>query len=513
MTIEEAFKETISISGPRVIFNPLPAYDGDLPIPNIGDLSRNSLKDQNGQNLFDEFYSRTYRKPLIEIFGTENILNFKVGMISVANEDKKGRGLRYSKVDFFVSLIKFLNQNIDNYKNKTEQAKSDYLDELISHIKKSNEQLNLAFSEKLKSKYEILKDIDEKQINSEYYDSALADYALYENLMTFTQYIKSMMNITKKYQEGMLKLGDFFDRNIDFYELYKSFDPDTFYLLFAKIIYDFNVKREKEDKILDNSYIYLCNYIDAIRELVKSDKKYNPKILYTGPNGKKMQISRWEVQEDIKKLLERHPEAKRFKLPILNDIEMYSDIDLMGKITYLLNSQIELNWEFLPKGDGVKTGFSNSEVRKELIEKNKKPKTREELVAFTNLRIELMNNSGYLAIIKGTNTFDGYYAYIYPNGSVILEKFWRNEAEMIPVDEEATYVMNIDNFIEMSKKTKITLIEYIRTLPEVGVKRIYHTTINNWWRNVEKVIKGTTYDLETVIAFINNLNNGERKNE
>ena len=129
------------------------------------------------------------------------------------------------------------------------------------------------------------------------------------------------------------------------------------------------------------------------------------------------------------------------------------------------------------------------------------------------MRISILENSGYVGRpIKGLNTFSGYYAFVYQSGVVVLEKFWNDEEKMIPATFNATYVMNIDNFIEMSKVSKLTLIEYIKTLPEIGVKRIFHTNINNWHRNLYNEINGS-YRLEDVISFIASLQTEVIQNE
>ena len=91
-------------------------------------------------------------------------------------------------------------------------------------------------------------------------------------------------------------------------------------------------------------------------------------------------------------------------------------------------------------------------------------------------RIKIIEQSGFLTCIKGKNSFAGYYAFVYSTGTVILEKFWSDEERLLPAKEDATFVMNIDNFMEMSKLSKLKLIEYIKSFPNTGVKRRYHTS-------------------------------------
>lgn len=501
--IEKKFLSS-GITPASAVFDPIPSYGGEW-LFTITNLQKN-VKDKN---LWEKFYNETYRNYLKKAFQTERILDLQVGMISKPNENNIGRCLKYNKVDFFIELTNFLNQNIDNY-GLNEQEKTERIKNLINNLKRSNEELNLAYSEALGRKAKKLKSIIDNGFNSEYFESAMLDYEVYKNIITFENYINSNYEISNKFQLGMLKLGDFFDKNIDFNKIYELFDPDTFCLLFAKIIYEFNLKIENETGRLDNSYGYLAYYQMMVDKVAEEDKRYDPKIKYEYDNGKKVRYSRWNFTNESNELLKRHPEAGSFKLPnIDNDKDKYKDISLMEKLTLLYSEESQVNWEFLPDGQSIKKGSNNNS--KVNIKSNKKSK--EELIKEINIRISILENSGFIGRpIQGVNKFQGFYAFIYPNGMVILEKFWENIINETPAHNTATYVMNIDNFIEMSKMSRIDLIEFIKEHPNLGIKRIFHTSINNWQRNLYNEINGT-YRLEDAIDFINGLNMGEKRND
>lgn len=498
--IEKYFLSS-GISPENVVFDPIPSYGGQW-LFTINNFRRNVID----KKLWDDFYNETYNEPLKKIFQTERVLDLQVGMISKPNENNVGRCLKYNKVDFFVELTSFINQGIDNYK-LTEEEKNERIKKLLSNIKLSNEELNYAYSESLGIRVKRYKDIIENGFNSEYFETAMLDYEPYKKRISFDDYIKNNCEISSKFQVGMLKLGDFFDRNVDFNRLYQLFNPDTFCLLFAKIIYEFNLKIEKEYNKLDNSYAYLCYYKMMIDELVKEDKKYNPKIKYELDNGKRVLYSRWNFTNELQELLGRHPEAGSFKLPSLdNNIDKYKDISLMQKISLLYQSDVKVNWEFLKTGEKIIKG----PVTKSNTSINENKKNKEDLINEINMRISILENSGFIGRpIQGLDKFNGFYAFIYPNGKVILEKFWENIDNITPARGTATYVMNIDNFIEMSKVARIDLVSYIKDNPNCGIKRIFHTSINNWQRNLFNEINGT-YRLEDAIEFINGLSVGER---
>lgn len=502
--IEKHFLST-GLSPANAVFDPIPSYDGQW-LFTIDNLRKNA----KSKEIWDDFYKEIYEEPLRKLFETDRILDLHVGMISKPTEEMKGRCLRFNKVDFFVELISFLNQNIDRI-GLNDKENNARIMSLLNHIKGNNEELNIAFSESLKEHARRLKDVLDKGFNSEYFDCAMKDYEPYKNRISFEDYIKNNYLISSKFQVGMLRLDDFFDRNIDFNKLYELFNPDTFCLLFAKIIYEFNLKIENEYKRLDNSYGYLCYYKMMIDKVVgQDDKRYDPKIFYTLESGKKIKYSRWNFMNEYHELMERHPEAGSFKLPVLedDDHDRYKDISLMEKITRLYREDTKVNWEFLPEGEEIK----RSEKKSTKKVSSSKVKDKEELIQEINMRINILENSGFIGRpVKGLNTFSGYYAFIYPNGKVILEKFWESENTLNPAVNSATYVMTIDNFIEMSKISRINLIEYIKTLPEIGVKRIFHTNINNWQRNLYDKINGT-YRIEDAIDFINSLK-GDKKYE
>lgn len=504
-----AIEKFIGSESASIIFDPIPSYGGSWSFE-LENLEKNALK-ENGKNLFNEFMKKNFSDPMMAIFNDQRVAHIPMVFISKPKENLVGRTLRFSKMDFYAFLCALLNMNLDIY-GQTKEENMNHLQEVVNKLKISNDEINIAFSECFKEKLLKIEDLMAKEINSEYFDAAMQDYGPYKKLISFTAYLKNLHELCTNIQTGILKLGDFFDQDLDYNALYSCFSPDIFYLLFAKIIYEVNINKEKESNHLDSNYGYLYNYSEYLKLAVKENKKYDPKVLYTLPSGKKIRYSRWQFQEDLQSLLKRHPEAKAIKLPTLqgdND-EKYKDIGLMEKIMLIYSDETKVNWQFLPEGTRI-TKYTG-DVK---INSNRKSGTKdlETLMAEVNMRIEILENSGYIGTpIQGLDTFNGYYAFIYPNGTVILEKFWEDENKLKPAVNEATYVMNIDNFLEMSKISKLNLIEYIRTLPNVGVKRIFHTSINNWQKNLYKEINGS-YRLEDAISFIASLKSEELNHE
>lgn len=494
---------------PSDVFDPIPTYDGQWVFSLDENFSRNAIVDGD-INLFIKFMEENYCKPLYEIFKTKRILDLPVKMISTPNENKQGRCLRFSKVDFFIELTAFLNQNIDRYGKDKDVHYEDIMN-LANKIPEEHEITNLAFSEALKTKAEKLKDVMNNEINSKYFEAAMKDYAPYKGRLDFSTYIRNNYNLTIDFQNGLLQLGNFFDKKIDFEKFVACFDYDKFYLLMTKIVLEVCYEREKGTGYIDNCYPYLYRYKRAMDKVVEENKKYDPRIFYKTSKGQKNpRYSRWQFMEEFKILMERHPEAKVIVLPELaeGEIDKYKDINLIKKIVAIYGEETSVNWKFLPQGETIKKSefTRRKEPGSSKVDKDK-------LIDEVNMRIDIMEKSGYLGRpIKGLDTFSGYYAFVYSNGKVILEKFWENEETLNPAVGCATYVMTIDNFIEMSKISKLNLIEYMKTLPESGIKRIFHTSVNNWQRCLNDEINGT-YRLEDAIAFIESLKSGALNNE
>ena len=66
-------------------------------------------------------------------------------------------------------------------------------------------------------------------------------------------------------------------------------------------------------------------------------------------------------------------------------------------------------------------------------------------------------NPGFRII--GKNTFNGYIGYVYPNGRVVLDKFYDKQTDSLLADGHAVYAMNIEEFYELSKLSKSELIK------------------------------------------------------
>ena len=92
---------------------------------------------------------------------------------------------------------------------------------------------------------------------------------------------------------------------------------------------------------------------------------------------------------------------------------------------------------------------------------------------------ELYGSTDPFFRIRGKDTFEGYVGFIYPNGKVILDKFFNSNGRL--ADGEAIYVMDIDDFYRLSQFSKSVLMK------DSKVQRVIHQ--GAWQDKVRRIIE------------------------
>ena len=116
---------------------------------------------------------------------------------------------------------------------------------------------------------------------------------------------------------------------------------------------------------------------------------------------------------------------------------------------------IKLEWELLPAGSGYDSVTSGDTTKRRVPMSEEKI---EELRAIGREQTKFYMNTNYSAKAIGLKKFAGYFAYIYPNGVVVLDKDFR---EKYPTTAEgAIYVMRARDFELLSGIGKTDLIKH-----------------------------------------------------
>lgn len=479
MSIEDFFKNDDGY----VVFNPAPTYDGEWDFE-ITNLEKNSLQ-ENNINLFKEFVNRTYTTYIRNCFGnaSNDILKFDIKLVSKPNKDRlKGRCLYYSKKNFYYNLLNMFKQNLDIFRKDTNEYNKD-LEELYNTLFVSEDAIKLAFTNKIKEKLNKIKELKEIELQSDYYNYAFKDFEILnesqETKIEFREYLNTLEIKYNDLLNGLIKLADFFDIEVDYKKLYKCFESEKFYLLFAKIIYENNIQYLQHSQSISENYEYLILY----NEYVSRNNK-NVTINYEYSNKKLIVYNNEMFKEEFKKLLEQYPQIKKIDLPNIKEdnLDKYRNIDLINKIKLLLETNFNINWIFTTKNSEI--CGTNEEVKE---------------------RINLLLNTAYIfEPIKGINLFSDYIAFIYPNNKVLLEKITNIDNVFVP-----TYIMDIEDFINLNKYDNISIDDYIKKSNDNLIKRVFHNkNINKWYSQIKKEINEyIKYDFEDAITFINKITN------
>lgn len=234
----------------------------------------------------------------------------------------------------------------------------------------------------------------------------------------------------------------------------------------------------------------------------KNGEMYNPTYKFLEPTGEQHIISAESLLIQHKQFIEciDHYEKEPFEeqdlLHILSDLKRKIRLEEFKK-------SISIGWEILPEKE------TEEKVLKEKIRRKNSFKTEAELMEEETKKEQLLEEKTslfaslpYVTNLKGKNHFEGYEAYVFENGKVILEKFYKKTRNgYVPVINEAIYAMNIQDFEELSKMGKTELREYAKE-NGLDVKPIYHTKYFS--KRVMSFINSTSYNND-VLDYIDQL--------
>ncbi len=159
---------------------------------------------------------------------------------------------------------------------------------------------------------------------------------------------------------------------------------------------------------------------------------------------------------------------------------------------------IKVEWELLPVGSGYKTSLDRDTTKRTIKTTDaelKALKKKERNLRVGREQTEFFMNTNYIAKAIGLKKFKGYFAYIYPNGIVVLEKDFR---EKVPSTAEgAIFTMYARDFELLSGEGKTDLI-YNPLL----IDHNYHN--GDWKTKIEEYIdkEGTKEEQEEAKQLI-----------
>jgi len=315
------------------------------------------------------------------------------------------------------------------------------------------------------------------------------------------------------------ELYEFVQKPIDL-SILDIFNKDKFMLVMSSFaLIDTGILRDELEVSKVNGLDVINDYLLLIDYLTEENKEnYCVNFQTQLRNGEDLMMSADIVRNYFNKFLRNNPEileTHKFASSYEEILQTKAENTWQNIQNKKLAQKIKLNWEMIPKGNKVSLSNYQSGVKTRVVssddDKQAKLKKDYDLV---EEKMQFFSNTTPLFELTGIDTFEGYSAYMYSNGVVVFEKFFKQSGNkkgksmMVPVSGEAIYVMNFQEFADLSKYTKVELIQEIHDFNNPDVKRIYHTPNGSWKNKVNKIITGPGYgmlDLEQIDVLTNEL--------
>lgn len=153
-----------------------------------------------------------------------------------------------------------------------------------------------------------------------------------------------------------------------------------------------------------------------------------------------------------------------------------------------------VNWFIVPNGDGNDFNINEREDvinylnrQYNYLSKDERDKIISKRYEVYDRKVKFYESSNYMFKLMGLNDFNGYVAYVYDNGSVILDKLFYDYTSGTPAYDEAIYIMDISYFDKLSKFNKQELIK------DSNVTRRFHS--GDWESKlIEQISKSDNSD-------------------
>ena len=488
-------KNYISI---QELFCPTPSYEGEFTF-RIEILEQCCQKEKNKHNIqtyFEKSYMQNIKNALKEFSFVEPCLPL------VSKKENGSRVLKISGLTFINDILRGRtgkeilereNITIDEIVEEARRILKEYKSKLSDVKHKGKDSI---YYQQIFARYETEKELYEMQLRNSV--AVTKDRKNPNLLQDPTEAIKKYMLACQK--SGKMRRYDIevfigrelqgitnllinikyilevLSKSIDLNIIEENIDLEIFYLYISSIIIEIIKTDEEKTNQLNSLFSFIETYVFAILEIRKKNK-YNLELTHHDfKKNKKTSYSVNQLLKDYADIRFRHPEFNS-----ANDI----------------NKAISLtaSWEFIRKGTRNEPREQNESQTQIVIKKPDKAQELEAIKLKIIKRKKFLDETPYIYHIIGKNNFEGFIGYIYADGTVRFEKFYEDLERQIPATDNATYKMTIENFEEMSQKTKTEIMDYIKD-GATDVKRFYHTS--TWQQRMEKDIENGTYDEETI---------------
>lgn len=273
------------------------------------------------------------------------------------------------------------------------------------------------------------------------------DYFIAKQVTAYRNYVERRTFIEGMCYRNPLDLNNFKGLDKDKFELYLA----DKYLSIAFSTNNMDIKQK--------CVYYVATYI---REVKISDLSIK--------NDEGVEVTFRKLVNRYKKLLRENQVLK----PIDERRSRFEGYNIKHVANHLIKYYgSSVSWTIVPNGeeddDELKQKIAenlNSHYRHLPLEERRK-RILEKYNMYER-KVSFFEGTGYILKIYGMSQFDGYVAFVYPNGEILLERFFSDYSQCMPATGEAIYNLNIYNFEELSKFSKLQLIR------DKACKRILH---------------------------------------
>ncbi|MGN1371319.1 MAG: hypothetical protein ACI4XM_03490 [Candidatus Coprovivens sp.] len=438
----------------------------------------------NREQLEKEFslLKELYRTNIIKINGytkaKEDFFDYFRLITSYKNAETK----------IYISPIPFINK-LKRFLNVTNPS-TDFNDQQLSQelLKKVEELKNITSITELKEKfpyiyadyelsinaYHQIKKYEERHSNNrtiEIVSTINRQYNIYNSSALDTDFHRFILKQSTLYRNLIVRrqfVEGYTNRSSIDFSMFQGLDKEKFELYLADKYLEKAYETE-DDKIKQQCIYYIATYIRETKVsniVIKNDQGQN--------------ISFKHIVRKYKKLLQSNPILK----PIDEQRENFKGYHIKHVENHVKKYFFtNVDWQIIPPGTETelnrKVIDSLNRQYNYLTPEEKEKKILERYSTYERKR-RFFDNSGYIHKLYGQNAFEGYIAYIYPNGEILMEKFFDDYENCIPTIGEAIYNIRAMYFDNLSKLSKPTLIKDKRC------KRIIHA--GNWEEKAQGII-------------------------
>ncbi len=503
------------VLSPEDLFHPQMFYEGEWLLGGEFSLSASktdylllNAKTVKGKNAYLEFLENHYIRPLAGRINSEAVVRPFFPKISLGVDEKKEK----RRVTF--SLTFFLYEQLSGLLDE-EGAMARFSARVATDSEPS------AWVEQIKKELRVdrakYQDVLNRGEKSDYYSLILQmylDYMRYaKTTLPMQRFLEGRISSATKLIVGARYYPEFFEKEIDTRALLEAFDYDTFCLLAARSALDGCRVTESRENMVDNAIGYVRHYLDAVKEIRKTNPKYDCRmVILDSDTGRRKTINIADIERETEALLARHPEFSFIKTDdreiatllrtqglteeeILNfDVSTKKNQELLASLLKKLraNQELAAQWRFIPKGTGLQETSSERVFHGISASLEEDEKIRRMLISK-----EFLENSPYIYKLYGIDKFEGYIGYMYLNGAVVFNKYYQNIKTKKVAYDTATYVMRFSNFMELSKLSKTEIIHRMKHDRTAQIERIYHREdMDRWISEVQRAISGDDYKKE-----------------